>query len=262
MTLRQCTPSGLTVVADWASRGDEIGPDGFVSPARILSWLEHGRWQAVQRSDEAVASLFTDGHVAVIRSQRVVLHRPVGWPQLLVTAVGISGLGRTSVEIAQEIRKDTSDGPLVAEARIAAVHLAPSPEGRRPTPLPEAIRNSQRDLPEPDALVGFDAHLHDLTDTAFVWQLQVRPSEIDLFQHVNHARYCDWFDDARRVMELAPWPSWTAGRRVTALALDYVREVLAGEAVEIRLCPVGPNELIGEAWVAASLRARCRLRVG
>jgi acyl-CoA thioesterase FadM len=262
MTVRQLTTSGLTVVAEWASRGDEIGSDGFVSPARILSWLEHGRWQAVQRSDDAVASLFTDGHVAVIRSQRVVLQRPVGWPQSLVTAVGISGLGRTSVEIAQEIRQDTPDGPLVAEARITAVHLAPSPEGRRPTPLPDAIRSSLRDLPEPDALVGFDAHSHDLTEAAFVWQTEVRPSETDLFQHVNHARYCDWFDDARRVMERAPWPGWTTGRRISALALDYVREVLAGETVEVRLCPAGPNELIGEARVGGTLRARSRIRVG
>ena len=66
MTERPCTPSGLTVTAGLVSRGDEIGVDGTVPPARILSWLEHGRWQAIHQPFTLVAvfgSWCADSHL-------------------------------------------------------------------------------------------------------------------------------------------------------------------------------------------------------
>jgi acyl-CoA thioesterase FadM len=92
----------------------------------------------------------------------------------------------------------------------------------------------------------------------------VRASEIDLFRHVNHARYADWSIDALRAGEAAGslGPDWRAGRPIAALSIDYVREVVFGEAIAATLQPVSGDDVHLSLTVAGEVRARAALRLG
>lgn len=252
------TPDGLQVVARWEARGDEIGADGTVPPTKLLSWLEHGRWCAMDQGDGVLAPLFADGNLMVVRVQRLGLGVGVGWRDRVKTGVGLSRAGNSSFELAQSLWTDEETPKCVAELRLVGVALGTD---RRPRQLPEEVRAKAVAVDEPRLLQGL--LLPELFQAQYVWQAPVRASEIDLFHHVNHARYSDWVQDALRAAEaegVLPEP-WKASRPVVALAIDYVREVVFGETVAVALHTLGDHDVQLLVTVAGQLRARAALRV-
>ena len=251
------TPDGLRVVGRWQARGDEIGADGTVPATKLLSWLEHGRWCALEHGEGFLSPLFADGNLMVVRVQRLALGVGVGWQDRVKTGLGLARAGNSSVELAQSLWTDTDEPKCVAELRLVGVALGPD---RRPRQLPEEVRQWQQTLDEPRQLHGLA--LPELITPDYVWQAPVRASEIDLFHHVNHARYADWLQDSLRSAEAhqaLPQP-WQANRPVAALAIDYVREVVLGETVSVALHVKGAHDIQMLVTVAGQLRARAVLR--
>lgn len=257
--MAEMTPDGLTVVGRWTARGDEIGADAVVPPAKLLSWLEHGRWCALEAGDAVLGPLFSDGNIMVVRAQRLALGHGVGWQGKVKTAVGLTRVGNSSVELAQRLWTDEAEPRLVADLRLVGVALGAD---RRPRQLPAEVRLQAHAMAEPEGLAGLS--LPDHSGGSYVWQAPVRASEIDLFRHVNHARYADWAIDALRAGEAAGAlaPGWVAGRRVSAMLIDYVREVVFGETIAVGVTPVGERDAHVAVTVAGEVRARAALRLG
>ena len=93
--------------------------------------------------------------------------------------------------------------------------------------------------------------------------MKIDASEIDLFHHVNHARYADWLQDALRAAEAAGALAepWRARKPVCGLAIDYVREIVFGETIAVAMQAQGERDLQLLVTVAGQLRARAALRV-
>jgi acyl-CoA thioesterase FadM len=255
----ELTPDGLQVVGRWTARGDEIGADAVVPPARVLSWLEHGRWCALEAGDGVLAPLFKDGNIMVVRAHRLALGVGVGWQGKVKTGVGLTRVGNSSVELAQSIWTDEENPRCVAELRLVGVALGVD---RRPRVLPQEVRLQAHAMAEPPGLAGLT--LPNQVDGTYTWSAPVRASEIDLFRHVNHARYADWSIDALRAGEAAGslGSNWQAGRPIAALIIDYVREVVFGETIAATLQAVGADDVQVSLTVAGEVRARAALRLG
>lgn len=256
--MAEMTPDGLLVVGRWTARGDEIGADAVVPPARVLSWLEHGRWCALEAGHDVLGPLFSDGNIMVVRAQRLALGTGVGWQARVKTGVGLTRVGNSSVELAQSIWTDEEQPRCVADLRLVGVALGAD---RRPRQLPAEVRKQAQAMGEPAGLAGLT--LPEQSDGLYQWHAPVRASEIDLFQHVNHARYADWAIDALRAAETARLlgAHWLAGRAVTALAVDYVREVVFGETIAVAVQPASDDDVHVTVTVAGELRARAALRL-
>lgn len=252
------TPDGLTVVCQLTCRGDEIGADQTVRPGQLLAWLEHGRWAAAEHQKSGIDQLFAQGLLTVVRVQQVGFCAPVDLGQTVQLAVGIGKVGNSSVEIAESMWSTEDPPRCLAELRIVGVALGPD---RKPARVPDSLRAVSRPLTPATTLAGMTPT--DLERPDFTWSSEVRASEIDLFQHVNHARYADWLDDARRAAERQGLPggTWPAGRRLQAIAIEYVRELVEGERFDIALQVVGPLELSAAVTVAGDVRARGRMRL-
>ncbi len=237
-------------------RGDELGADGKISAVHLLAWLEHGRWEAAALKGTGMDDLFTKGRIAVVRSQKVAFFSKVGLGDTVTLGIGIGRIGTTSLEILQSMWKVPVDPMQVPECvailTITAVALGAD---RRPAPVPEAVRSLARQVPANPQLADFEllpVHAPD-----FCWQCDVRPSEIDLFAHVNHACYALWADDVRQLRDRA---MGRMSQELKRIAVDYVRETVLGERIEVRLQPLGLHDLAAEVRVGDEVRARLRLQ--
>ncbi len=254
----EMTPDGLRQVARLIPRGDELGSQATVPPVHLLQWFEHGRWEATLLTGTGMDELFGDGRIAVVRSQRGAFFRSVGLGEPVVLSVGLGRVGNSSLEIVQSLwtaPTDTTQAPeRIAFLSIAAVALGAD---RRPRPVPQAVRSLAREQPAEPALAGLEFVAVEQPD--FVWTIEVRPSEIDVFSHVNHACYAQWADDARQLRDRA---RGLASRPLARMAVDYQRETLLGERVEVRLQGLGPGDVAAEVRVGDQVRARARLQTG
>jgi acyl-CoA thioesterase FadM len=137
---------------------------------------------------------------------------------------------------------------LVAEARVSVVHLGPD---RRPAEIPAEIRSRSLELPVSASLAATGTRRSDWPTRSFAHTFRVRPTDIDVFHHVNHARYLDYAEDLRMLGELAgALPGWTPGRGLAAVSIDYAREALVRD------------ELTAEALVLSATEMAWRLRRG
>lgn len=256
--MAELTPDGLDVVASWQTRGDEIGADGAIGATKLLSWLEHGRWCALDNGSGVLAPLFADGNIMVVRAQRLALGVSVGWQDRVKTGVGLARVGNSSVEIAQSLWTDEETPRCVAELRLVGVALGAD---RRPRLLPPEVRSKALAVEEPLSLQSL--LLPELLQPDYLWQVAVRASEIDLFRHVNHARYADWVQDALRAAEAkgSLGHAWQLRRPVCAVAIDYVKEVVFGETIAVAVQAKGEREAQMLVTVDGQLRARAAVRL-
>lgn len=238
-------------------RGDELDRTGGIGPAQLLRYLENGRWQAAATANSAMTSLFTAGRKMVIREQRLVVHDAATWGEELTVQTWLARAGRTSVEFGHLLTR-TRDGSRVCEAALTGVQID---DAGRPTPLPDGVTAT----PEPPML---SATLQNLTlpeapsPVSWSWTQTIRPSQTDLFRHVNHSRYVDLFEDARWFMERAQGlPGWQPKRRLVAVGLEYRREAKAGEDVRVLLHNRDDDTLDALLLRGDQILTRCVLRV-
>lgn len=207
------------------SRGYELGSNGLLSIASYLRYLEHARWLVNARSRKLPLGRFFSS--SVVRSQVLELYRSVSLHVALELSVWVSRVGRTSMELSHEITR-VADGELVA--RSTAVVVAVDSK-QRPVALGEGAleflaggrRTAETELPfEPPPK---DAWKRDIL---------VRPSDCDVLNHVNHARFADLIEDA-----LTPWAlgdeTFNAGEPpVRRFSIGYEQPARSGDALVAR----------------------------
>ena len=241
----------------FAVRGDEVDRTGNVGAPQLLRYLEFGRWQATATADEGMAPLFADDRKMVVRAQRLRVASTVTWNDVLEVQTWLARTGRTSVDIGHRLtRVDT--GALVCEALLTGVQIDAT---GRPLALPPGVAATP-DAPEVDKHLVNTIFTETLPASSWSWPQTIRPSQTDLFRHVNHSRYVDLFEDARWFAERAKAISdWQPKRTLALVALEYRREAKAGDDVRVLLAPRDPDTLDGILMRGDEILTRAVLQV-
>ncbi len=248
------SPASLTFTV----RGDELDRTGSVGAAQLLRYLENGRWQATLAADNGMAPLFTSGRKMVVRAQRMRVGVAVSWGVDLTVQTWLARAGRTSVDIAHRLTR-ASDGALVADALLTGVQID---DAGRPTPLPQEVAQLVGGPLLDPALLALPLP-ESLPADAWSWPQTVRPSQTDLFRHVNHSRYVDLFEDARWFAERSgALPGWQPKRQLRIVALEYRREAKAGEDVRVQLQARDVDTLAAVLLRGDEILTRAVLQVG
>lgn len=251
------------------TRGYELDADSLIPPATYLRYLEHLRWQAVadqagrrgdRKGDAAsssghiLSSLFGQGHSVVVVAQSLLLDGDVGQGVALSASMWVRRVGRTSLDFGHAIIRP--DGSTLARALVTAVYRGP--EGK-PTPVPDVVREQVMADPHPLARLLSRAEAVGRTDRppspdAWSRPVEVRPSDIDLLGHINHANYLSLFDDTRRLAARAGFLESAAAGRLAAVSLEYRHQAVVGDPLVARVWPHREEET--SAHLALDLRAR------
>jgi acyl-CoA thioesterase FadM len=239
------------------TRGYELDRRAKIPPATVLRYLEHLRWEAVVETP-AVGETFERGHRLVVVAQRLLLRRELGLGDELELELWIERVGRSSLEFGHRIQLlgTETDAP-IAEAQVTAVHLGPD---GRPAPLSDAIRalcapaggleGFPPPLPPEPPLVGGFAH-----------RFPVRPSDLDLLQHVNHANYLTFAEDARELAAATEMLGPLGARPLRAVTLEYRRQALLGDELEARIQPLSETAFGFQLLRAGELLCSARSEV-
>ena len=242
------------------TRGYE--PDRFatVPVQRFLNYLEWLRWEFIQDPDTGLVEGLREGHFPVVRSQRFELIQRIGMGRKLRLWARVTKVGRSTVTLEHHVVSE-DDNTLVAHAVIEGLWLGPS---RRLARIPDVFRsvaahhteqaNPSFIVPEPKQVghdgplihtapppciferKGVDILLEPSTDSAFRCERRVRPSDIDIFSHVNAATYVDMFEDALYEAfksSHAMFDDCSRPGPINRLAIHYDRESVLDEQLSI-----------------------------
>jgi acyl-CoA thioesterase FadM len=208
------------------TRGYEMDASGAIPVSVLASYMEHVRWESVGEPDYPLRDYWRRG---VMRAQRLEVFEDVRFALELNIECWLARVGRTSLDLAHRVsRADT--GALVALAVVTAINLGA--EGR-PEPLAEGLSALLADGPQPSV----EALAESAPSDAFVRRFEVSPSDQDVLQHVNHARYLDFVEDTRFFGARAGGykaRSEQALKRAKNVAISYEREASAGTLLEAR----------------------------
>ena len=202
------------------TRGYEMDSSGVIPLSVLASYMEHARWESIGQPDFPLRDYWKRG---VLRAQRVEVFEHVRFGLELNIECWLARVGRTSFDLAHRVsRADT--GALVALAAVTAINLGPQ---GRPEPLAEGISQllSEGPLPAVETLA------ESAPPEAFVRRFEVSPSDLDVLQHVNHARYIDFVEDSRFFGARA---SAQELKRARSMAISYEREAPAATLLEAR----------------------------
>jgi len=154
------------------------------------------------------------------------LYEQVSFDVELELSMWVSRIGRTSIELSHDIVR-SSDGALVGRSTATIVTLDGD---RRPAPVNDGARAFVVDR------ARVSAERLDVEPPADAWQraVDIRPSDQDLQQHVNQARYADFVEDARLLCARADGygpGEWESAPRRFVIA--YEAESRVGDAFSV-----------------------------
>lgn len=246
-----------TYYEDITTRGYEADRTRRVPLPMVFQYLEHLRWRSIIDPASGLGRYVDRGHFFVVHRQRLVLARGFGQDTEIRAYMWPVRLGRSAIDLVHEVRR-RSDGVVLARAEVTGLWLDPS---RRLARMPDELRDfaSSLEAPEPAPRAAPECHADRLEtsyirppdlaypvrsleldapepdaapDDAFEYRCRVRPSDLDIFAHVNAATYLRYCDDARADAEgyLGADGRGPAFRA----AIRYERETLEGEEVVVR----------------------------
>lgn len=208
-------------------RGYEMNASGSIPPAVVLRYAEHARWQALGSGSPLE---FQRG---VVRAQKLQCFETISYPAELAIETWISRVGRTSFDFSQRIQRDGARRVALVTCTVVCLD-----DGGAPAAVPGAIRG----LVLEDELPAVEVLSDDPPADAWSQELTVVPSDQDILQHVNQARYADFVDNTRQLAAAAGvYPALPAipGR----LWVEYRRENQSGERLRMLTWPIRPEPL-------------------
>ena len=211
------------------TRGYELDSSMTVPLSMLLRYFEHLRWESIQQPGLGLGSLFQDGFRMVVRAQQLLVHELAGFEQSLEVSLALGYVGRASLDMHHEVRR-SNDGKLLAQGVVTAVYLNPS---GHPQAVPDFLRSLVSTTQRTTLLA---APTQDMPSNAWVRNLVVVPSDVDLYQHVNHARYLDLFHDTRWLAVAAGGygdATDSANRCIRCVSIDYQRQAVAGDEIRV-----------------------------
>jgi len=215
----------LTEKITITSRGYELAANGVISTANFLRYLEHLRWSTIATSGKLPLRKFW--RLGVVRAQTVELYEQIGFGVELELSMWLSRIGRTSMDFSHDIVR-TANGALVGRSRATIVALD---SNRQPTEIGSGAADYVLDR----ETIPLERLEGDAPSNAWERTVDLRPSDHDVQQHVNHARYAELMEDTRLLCALeggygaGEWD--TPARRLTIV---YEREARRGDAIIAR----------------------------
>ncbi|RLT93484.1 thioesterase family protein [Ketobacter sp.] len=221
------------------TRGYELDASRSIPPAILIRYMEWGRWEFFN-SKKIV--LHQSINSVVVASQSLVLLAPVQERVDLQINAWLSRVGNTSMDISQFILDAATQRP-VAMGRATLVNVG---EDGRPFPVADATRAQVEPAPDGFDETGFPRiESRQPPDDARSLPRRVMASEIDLLQHVNHSRYVDYVEDARKLLVE---PHRSVAESIRGLTVEYVTEALHGDELTIKVWPVAEGK-----WVQSQI---------
>ena len=227
-------------------RGYELGATGRVSAATLLRYTEQARWSSMAAPGFGASRFWSRG---MLRAEQIAIESPVVYGDDVVIATWIGHVGRTSLTFVHQLTR-AKDGAVLALA--SAVGVVVDAAGR-PSPVAEGAREIV--VPEPGPQLPDLAG--DAPAGAFVREFAALPSDHDILQHVNHARWVDHAEDTRLLGAIAGGhgAASEAGKKAAGrLSIEFKKQAVAGE------------RLIGKSWpldaAGASFGTEIRLADG
>jgi len=261
------------------TRGYELDTTRSVAIPVVMNYLEHLRWEVMQEPELGLTASLERGHFFVVGQQDVELVRRVGMGVPLEVSLAMRKVGRSRVVVDHTIRRvDRDKDTMVAHAQVTGMWMGPN---RRLARVPDALREIGRRHEEvarvevePLQASGFPTreeapsfidrpevthrtrgldHLRlpeltaEIPSSRHVYRhrLVVRPSDLDIFEHVNASTYLQFFEDARHLAGSSGELTWSDGKDRDVdpckLALtpharasvSYHREALLGDSLEV-----------------------------
>jgi acyl-CoA thioesterase FadM len=167
------------------TRGYEVDARGRVSLGAFARYFEVVRSDYIRAADSPLRELFRDGGLMVMRAQRVELFGAFASLATLEVDAGLASVGSSSMRFLQTAR---AGGKVVAQNVSVAVAVDAE---RRPARVTDAVRAMATGEPVDDLPT-----MPESPGATFNTRAYVRPSDLDLLNHVNHSRYVDFVDDA------------------------------------------------------------------
>jgi acyl-CoA thioesterase FadM len=242
------------------TRGYEADASATIPIPTHLQFLEHLRWHFIQSEEAGLKTHLLEGHFPVVGVQRIELLQRTGMDTELSLHARIILVGRSQVVIEHHVI-DEADKSLVAYAQVKGMWLGPN---RRLARIPDSFRalgqaHMALEAPEhilrevsgpreatgplihtqPDRVVyeptGLDLKPFVLTEgpDLYTHRFTVRPSDIDIFSHVNAATYVRYCHDARFLAGCEGVLRRLSTRSFRRLAIMHHAEALQGDELEI-----------------------------
>ena len=234
-----------------------VGSHGRVAIHALSRMLEDLRYSTIIKDTLGMRALFEGDALMVLRAQDIELLEPLKMSDELIMDLRLVDTGETSLQMGHRVWR-TSDDALVARVTVSGVYLNAK---RRPAPLPDGLT----DLVTPD-----DEHEPPTRLTgkaprdAWKLKLSVRPSDLDLLNHVNHGHTIRMLDDARLLAVRAgayPETSGDLGGPITRCVVNYEREMVLGDDLTISTWSSAPGVARFEIRRGLTITARGHITV-
>lgn len=204
--------------------GHELGFDGIVRAGYLAKVLETFRWQMGRSQTHPVLSRFKAG---VLRAQTIELYEDIGMGAELNVEVFLARVGRTSLDFESVIFHKS--GKKLGHSLATIVAIGENGPEPLPPELKEFVHPGEMKHPE---LGDLDAA------RAYMREERVRPSDLDLFRHMNQSRYVDFADDARLLAHADGHEAGFTGP-LGLVSISYEDEVRLGQPLEVLLEAAG-----------------------
>ncbi|MFT5460150.1 MAG: acyl-CoA thioesterase FadM [Myxococcota bacterium] len=225
-------------------RGYECSVDRTVPLPVVLSYFEHCRWNWIQEASLGLLDGLHSGHFFVVHRQTVCLARDFGIGTRARARAVLRDVGRVQGHVEHDLVRD--DGVLLARADVTAIWIGPTGRmARLPRNTVGALTKESLDSTTAPDIEGLeDSFLtppersHPVVLERRVTRavpantertnLTVRPSDCDMFGHVNASNYLRFFED-----------QFGRARRAD---IEYRGQAVAGDTVQIRSWPVAEEQ--------------------
>ena len=239
-------------------RGYEIDRWKRVPLSNLLRFTEHARWEFAIRESSSIKRLFSEDGFLVVRTQYGQIFEDATIGDNLEIDLRVSHVGGSSLTFEQRVMKCHRDGDTETQSMVAQVFVVTVYVGsdKRPRRLPKWFRDQHKDLTLPER----PGELQDPPLGHEGFEIQIRNSDIDLLQHVNHARYVDFLQDARAeaaAQGSLKGPGSHPEVAPTTFAIEYLREIRPHERV---IAYAWNNEAEDDIFVAGMVAGESKPR--
>lgn len=208
------------------SRGYELDASRHIPPAVFIRYMEWGRWELLNDKNSA---FFQSINSLVVATQSVSILNPIQERVSLQLKAWLSRVGRTSLDISQLLVDEASQKP-IAMGKATLVNIG---ENHKPSPVSEKVRAFIEAAPDGYDGTGFlSVDSEEAPSDATTMNRTVMASDIDLLQHVNHSKYVDYIEDARKHLS---YEQEELKRMSRSLTVQYINEALHRDELAIQV---------------------------
>lgn len=213
----------------WTTRArvSEMGPEGSLSPGRLVDWLQETACNHCDHVGWSVDRLRDEGFLWFVRSLTLIREQVIFHRDEVRVETWVSDRQRFRTHREYRVLRGEE---VVARGQADWLFLARTASGGvRPTRFPPEMMEAF-ELRPTSAIQGLSVPAWVEVDSPSQLRREVVPSELDGNGHVNHAVYLDWLADGYA----------RAGRPMpSVLRLEFLKDTADAAPIDVHLAPAG-----------------------